>query len=346
MSKAFPKFQEYLNSRGKVLEKGKVNDTGDCLEDTPTPKAPEDPRKKNKSQGKQPQVKEFLNQQGKMVDKPVVEPVADYRGPDPKSPPGSDKPYRAAGQGTGRTKSETGFGDMGDQRLAYQPDVKLGDSPHVPGGKSAGGWENKTKTESFIDRTKNMTFSEFTEHMLQNGGFQANEAIRYIVALANQNEQVLESLVHEMKRSNLLHSLMEHMLEYKESYGCLNELLGDGERGARRCYFLAKSMNEAVGPPMADLEDEDEPIEPPEGDEEDALGDLEDEDTPPDDDLEGIDDEDDEEDDDEDEEDDEEMDDSEDLEGDEPPEEIGSAPDNILAAMSRFKKMRKAMRAY
>ena len=35
MSKAFPRFQEYLNSRGKVLEKGKVCDTGDNLEDTP-----------------------------------------------------------------------------------------------------------------------------------------------------------------------------------------------------------------------------------------------------------------------------------------------------------------------
>ena len=135
-----------------------------------------------------------------------------------KSPPGSDKPYRAPGQGTGSNKGETGFADIGDKRLVYTPDTKTGDSPHVPGGKSAGGWENKTKTEQFIDQTKNMTFSEFTQHMLKEGGFEPDddlptvtsystgkfhpyppEAIKYVVVLADKNDRVLENLIHGMK---------------------------------------------------------------------------------------------------------------------------------------------------
>ena len=42
------KFQEYLNSRGKIEEKGKISDTGDVV-DMPTPKAKEDPHKMKRS---------------------------------------------------------------------------------------------------------------------------------------------------------------------------------------------------------------------------------------------------------------------------------------------------------
>lgn len=372
MKKTFARFQEYLNSRGKMLEKGTVCDTGDNIENTPTPKASEDPRKKNKSLKKQPQVKEYLNQQGKMVE-PITAPVADYSGMDPKTPPGSDQPYRAPGQNMGKNKSETGLGDMGDKKLAYTPDVKSGNSPHVPGGKSAGCWETKTKTEQFIEKTKNMTFSEFTQHMLETNKFESDEnlptvtsyttgkfhpypqeAVRYVAAIADKNDRILESLIYQMKERGMLDRILKSLMEHNETFDILSNLFEENENGPRRCQFFAKSMNnrivkfrEAVGPPMSELDDE-EFSEPPEGDEEDSLGELDGEDTEND--EEEMDDEDEEMDDeyndDEDDMDgdDEEMDDEDDMDGeDEEMDDEGDMDDEEIGMMNMGHKPRMGM---
>lgn len=385
MSK-FAKFQEYLNSRGQCQDKGTVDASGDQL-DAPMPKAKEDPRRKNKPGKKPDQVKEYLDQQGKLVDKGREEAVPDYHGQNPNSPPKSitkgkgwealsaspaedPKPYRAVSAGApGARGREEGFADAGDNRLVYKPGVSTGNSPYVPGGKAVAGWEGKTKTEQFIDATKNMSFSEFSEFMLKKSGsnlcvegvvppIKAHEAgniyphpaeaIRYLVALSARNQYVLENLVHSLKEAGLLGQLMQNLVEYQETYEQLVRIFEDEETGMLNCRRLARAMNEslreAVGPPIGvdDDEDEDEPKEPEEGEDDSEMGELSpDEEEIPD----------------EDEEDDEDMgdedmgdEDEEDLEA--PPEddeEMGPPPkahNNMLDAMSDFDRLKKAMRAY
>jgi hypothetical protein len=90
---------------------------------------------------------EYLNARGKLVQKPDTEKVADYNGPDPKSPGKSEPghkvkdngsglenvgpkskaptPYRAPGTDPGMKKSEKGFGDEGDKNLVYAPDTDV-----------------------------------------------------------------------------------------------------------------------------------------------------------------------------------------------------------------------------
>jgi hypothetical protein len=91
----------------------------------------------------------------------------------------------------------------------------------------------------------------------------------------------------------MMKKVLKAMLEHSEAFDGLNDLLEERELGPQRCHNLAKSMNErlvnfmreqadlyeAVGPPMADIDDDENP-EPPEGDEEDAMGELDDEGMP------------------------------------------------------------------
>lgn len=331
MSKTFPRFDEYLNNRGKLIEKGVINATGDCIDVPPASKAKEDPRKVNKTKDKQPQVKEYINQQGTTIEKPIVEPIADYHGIDSKTPPkavtkgkswnamgasnaGEIPPYRAPSSGSKQNKSETGFGDIGDKRLVYTPATKLGNSPYIPGGSNpATGWEKQTKTEQFVNKTKNMSFSEFANHMLNECGFNLEEeeddlpmvtsyasgkfhpappeAIKYVVVLSDKNERILESLIHHMKERGMLNKVLEALMDHKETFDGLNDLLETDNDGPQRCRCLARSMDdkynkfmkeqedlyESVGPPMADLDDEDELSSPPEGDDEESMGQMDDE---------------------------------------------------------------------
>ena len=131
-------------------------------------------------------------------------------------------------------------------RILYKPDDKAGNSPNMPGGTTVADLESKTKTEHFIDQTKDMSFSEFTNHMLKAGGFEEEaslpssppEAISYVAKLSKGNDRVLENLVYKLKEQGLIGKLLETLMDHKESFSAMNELFGDEENGYRRCYFL------------------------------------------------------------------------------------------------------------
>jgi hypothetical protein len=114
---------------------------------------------KNKNKMK----KEYVDDQGKLVEKPEVQTVADYKGPDAKAPPGDKKaaPYKPAND---NTKSPTvdveksGLGELGDNKLKYEPDTASDAN-----GKVVQSW---TKTESFLNQTKDMSLANFTKFML------------------------------------------------------------------------------------------------------------------------------------------------------------------------------------
>jgi hypothetical protein len=286
-------FQEYLNSKGKVTEKPVTALVADKI-DMPAQKAQEDPTK-NKKKSKLQQVKEYLNEKGKLVE-PEVDVVADYKGPDPKAPETPAKgekpaPYKAPSSSSNQKSKETGFGDLGGKELIYNPntDTDSKKSPYIPGGKAVDTYP-KTKTEEFIEKTKNMSIKEFTQYMLKEcncdemadlpmvtayspGKFHPHppEAIKYVVALSGKNDRLLEQLVHEMKRNSVLPKLMHTLLGHPESMDELTSFFGDEKEGMKRSNTFAKSMDgayssfldgqdklyETVGPPLG-LEDEEE----------------------------------------------------------------------------------------
>jgi hypothetical protein len=213
-------------------------------------------RKKNEKKGMK---KEYVNDQGKLVEKPEVAAVADYKGPDPKAPEGKNSaPYKAAND---KTKSPTfdveknGLGELGNNDLKYEP--KTDYKQEIV--KSS--W---SKTENFINKTKGMTLSEFTKYMLDecgcgsvadeelpyvtaytSGKFQPHppEAIKYVVVLANKNNNILDNVVQEMKSSGLLGKVLKALLDHPESYEELTSLFGDPDMGPSRCKLFAKSMD-------------------------------------------------------------------------------------------------------
>lgn len=72
-----------------------------------------------------PSFLEYLNDKGSVVEKPETETVADYHGKEEKTPPGSKVPYKTPVENKKPAKGETGFADMGDQKLNYKPETNI-----------------------------------------------------------------------------------------------------------------------------------------------------------------------------------------------------------------------------
>lgn len=324
---------------------------------------------------------EYMDDKGHVVDRPKVKLVADYDGPDDKAPP-TDKsgnkpsPYRSANSADNPNKSEKGFADMGDKNLVYKPEDQKDTL------KPLGSPYPNVKAESFIRSTKTMSPSQFMKYMTETCGCgtevatdnlpmvtahhagrfhpHPTEAIRYVAALSEQNDKMLENLVHELKQVGAFNKLMNNMMEHPEAYEILASLFSE-EAGEKRAKSFARAIHavaEAVGPPMGltgdqeeskerrkgfhhpDDEDEDMP-NGEEGDEdEDGLDDdmpPEDEETPDDGSEEGMPPEG------------EEGGDDSVLASDDmpmPPKKKKLPHDNLMGAMSGFAPLRKAMQGY
>lgn len=259
--KEMPSFFEYMNTRGKTEIKAKVDELGDNI-DVPKPKAKEDPHNKK---GKKPeQVKEYINASGKLVEKPTVSMVPDYNGPDPHAPQkaghadlgnqtGSPSPYRAANSSNYSTKAESGLGDKGDKALKYEPST---DTSKDGGQKVVSSWP-KMKTESFLEKTKEMSLTEFASYMIECGcGQVPAESIKHAADVLTTETSISRTLF-EVKRNGKLDLLVRSILEHPEAYSSLIKLFSEGEEGSRRWQIFNQSMMETVGPPIG-LEDEED----------------------------------------------------------------------------------------
>lgn len=300
------------------------------------------------------QVKEYLASQGKLVTKPSEEMVADYHGPNPNAPTqaatsgkgwkggtndGSPSPYRAPGMSPNDDGPHGGLGYMGGTK--YEPNTKGGDSPHVPGGKSSSEWPG-SKTEAFLNNTKDMSMQEFTAYMLDECSCGSNNivAIKQLASAITECPKSMEVLVYELKQQGGLGMLVEMLMSHQETFTELNRVLADEEEGKSRCHSLVRAMTEAVGPPWGKDEDEDEDEEG----EEDLHPDDDDEDEDEDDEDLGDVDSDPDFDDDAADSDDDEMDDEYDDEEDEDEEEPSpSAGGNLANAIRKHMYMRKML---
>lgn len=255
---ALNKWQEYLDEKGKLVEKPKTEKVADYPGKTPA--APAKPVTKGKNWN------------------------ADYAANGDDTP----SPYKV-GSDKNPIKPETGgFADQGDKKLVYEPDTDVDDADKL-GGKIVSTWP-KTKTEAFLQKTKHMEFNDFVEYMLGECNCNPNdedlptvtayaagkfhpyppEAINYVAALGKKNEHVLYNLVFEMKNQGGLGKLLEAVLSHPEAFDALSTLLESDEYGAKHCKKLASAMHnrynrfleehaaisEHVAPPMT-LGDED-----------------------------------------------------------------------------------------
>ena len=279
----FPSFLEYLNDKGVVVDKPNVEKVSDYHgpdEKTPegskvpyktplTPKAPEkgekglaqlgddklvyEPNTELKYDTKKDVMKESS---AAMAPKPRVDVKGDYKGPKADAPKGG-KPYI----GKSIKPGDKPLGDLGCQEAKYEPDTE----------KAA----KVTKTEGFINKTKNMSLAEFTKYMLEEcgcgqvsgddlpyvtaystGKIQPHppEAIRYISALASKNNGILENLVSTMISMGYLNTLLKTIFSYPQAYEELTSLFSDDKEGPDRCSSFVGAMNNSYGKFLSDQE--------------------------------------------------------------------------------------------
>lgn len=263
---------------------------------------------------------EYLNHKGKLTEKPVVSQIADYTGENPKSPPvsgkikgidappskGSHAAYGPSAKAANFSKKEKGLGDSAalkwevpgtknntEKKIPTWPNAKHTKKVNAKNGTTT--WP-RTKTEHFIDKTKDMNLAEFTQYMYQECGCSTDkkeeddslpmvtayatgkfhphppEAMRYVAALAKANPRMMEMLIHHLKDEDGLGDMLGASLDHPESYDHLSELFGDEDDGPHRSNALARSMDnhyddyldsqesfeESVGPPFHGAQKDDE----------------------------------------------------------------------------------------
>jgi hypothetical protein len=251
---SFKKWEEYFNARGTVVAKPEIVAVPDYT--GPNDKSPEAAVTNNlgmkipKSKGK------LANY--RTSEKPVIPPVEKdglvYDGkkatkyPDPKLNKTAET-KKVSNQWPNKKSNEK------SAKIAAKAGVKT--------------WP-KTKTEQFIDATETMSISEFTAYMLKECGMGLGmdeggetlpmvtayatgkfhphppEAIKYVVALAKANPRIMDSLIHEIKRSGAMSDMLDSSMDHPETFDHLTDLFGDEEEGPQRSRSLARSMDDKV----------------------------------------------------------------------------------------------------
>jgi hypothetical protein len=297
---SFPSFMEYMNAKGKMVEKPEIETVPDYhgpddkfpsnskvpyktpvankkpaagesgLSELGDGKLKYEPMKRSSNyEVKKDVMKEYMDDKGKVLERGREDVKGEYKGKTPNCPPGSNsKPYISSAIKPG----EKGLGEVGDKELVYEPDTEK--SPKI-----------KTKTEGFLNKTKGMSLSEFTKYMLKecgcgqvegddlpyvtaytSGKFQPHppEVIRYISILADKNDGILQNLVGQMISMGYLGKLLKAIFEHPQAYEELVSLFGD-ENGPSRCKSFAGAMNNSYDKFISDQESMYESVSSPIG---------------------------------------------------------------------------------
>jgi len=224
-------FQEYIDNRGKLLNKAPTKTVPSY--EGPSPKSPPKGARKGK------------NWEVKVKD------------------PSATQPYSNASDDWGPVKKEKGgFGDMGDKGLVYEPSEKA-----TADGKKKATWPKGATTEGFLRETKDMSTAQFARHVKKSlnehcgcedkkaphvvaysiGAFHPDpiQAIKYVTYLANENAHLRRALIREAKRVGCVDKLLGEMLLMPETLTALAEALNgpDGESLERRLQKAIREMH-------------------------------------------------------------------------------------------------------
>jgi hypothetical protein len=122
-------------------------------------------------------------------------------------------------------------------------------------GKMPG--KKKMKTEAFLQATSDLSNAQFTATLMENTSIpkpklhsldgrkytpEPAETMRYVVALALQNENMMSRLVREMKRNGGLEKLVSELFSHGELFSILAEAAATNPR-------INRKLNEAVAEP-------------------------------------------------------------------------------------------------
>lgn len=168
---------------------------------------------------------EYLNSKGS-VDKPKVSLTGDFVDPmTPPNAPKNGKPYSVSDGKKTKTSKEKGFGDQGDSKLKYQP---------------------KIDNNSGFAAAKIPTAEQA-------------ELCGVLVDAIKKDPSVTEQLVGQLRRNGLMGAVVAEMLQFKETYSHMAEVMSHDQYGPAVCSKLVRAMNEEVAPPFAaSLEGEEE----------------------------------------------------------------------------------------
>lgn len=216
------KFQEYINSKKKLVEKPSED------MDYPDP-IPERPEKSDMPKG----------EKGGKVSVPAPYCASKQ----------AQDPNKKKDKGEGKGLADTGKKDKGYEL----PD---GDENKVV--KSV--WNNaKTKTESWLNSTKDLSLAEFinnikdditiTESLCEDKIGTIKEAVK----IASLNENYLQGLVLEMHRSGEFEKFAEAILKYQEAFDVLGQIV-------KKNPLQAKWLSEAVAPSMNDDQESEDDV--------------------------------------------------------------------------------------
>jgi hypothetical protein len=162
----FRKFNEYLDGKGKTVEKPKVDPLADTGPE-PTKKPP-----KSVNKGKNWDNKAALSEDPK-----------DYAPPQTPSK---------------QQKGEKGFAQEGDKKLVYEPDTDEDQ-------KKLKSWPKTATTKEFLDTTANMSVAELVAFMKNESQLDGAAVIlvNKVAELVAENSRLMETLVYALKRNGV-----------------------------------------------------------------------------------------------------------------------------------------------
>lgn len=160
---------------------------------------------------------EYLNSKGS-VDKPKVSVTGDFVDPmtSPNAPKGG-KPYGVSDGKKPKMSKEKGFGDEGDSKLKYQPKV-----------------DNKKSVAPAKIPTAEQA-----------------ELCGVLVDAIKKDPSLTEQLIGQIRRNGLLGMVVAEMLQFKETYTHMAQVMSHDEYGPVVCSKLVRAMNEEVAPPFS-----------------------------------------------------------------------------------------------
>ena len=188
---------------------------------------------------------EYLNSKGK-VETGKVDIHGDQVDPQtpPTKPEGDSgvKPYSASDGKSVSKKDEKGFGDKGDKDLIFNYDT-----------------EKSSKKAAKIPTAEQR--------------FANRELLPMIRESISNDPLLIEELIRDFKRNGLLHLVVAEMMEHKETYQHISELMKHEAHGPEICRKLYKSMSEEVASPFhTQFQKSDEPDENEDDMDDEVLG--------------------------------------------------------------------------
>jgi hypothetical protein len=257
MSK-FRRFTEYLNAKGDTQTKPKVDPSADTGPDAA--KTPAKPATKGKNW---------------KSTVPLAGTPTNYASSD--KPVGKDFSAHPKGE-----SNKKGFADEGDGKLKYEPKTdchctnKEGKPlPDKSWPKPACNCKGPcmckmtkqkvpSNNEEFLATTKGMTLAEFTQYVSEQNKIENDnlppcscdpvQAARYVAALANANNGIMETVVRELKRLGAFDKLVTEVFKNPEAYNEVAFMLADEETGAATARRLIRALHETVDAPASETE--------------------------------------------------------------------------------------------